>query len=339
VASSPARQMKLIRLALLLLALHCAAPAAAEARLWIDTDPGCDDTATQDVDDCLAIAAIALSGTPRVAGISTVFGNVSRERADASLSRLIRLWPGVGQASTPAPVPGARRNQDCADNAAAAALGAALDREPLVVLALGPMTNIACMLADRPSRAERLVRVVAVMGARPGHVFHPSEDRSAQAVLWHGPIMRDLNVQLDPESVASVLQSGAPLTLVPYEVAREVEIHSDDLDRLAERGALGSEVAEQARPWLSMWQRVIGREGFYPFDLFAVAQVLRPDALRCSPLQAHVTADRAISGNTSGPKRLLVGSLPWADDDAGVDVQWCNQLAASGRAAVLGLLR
>jgi purine nucleosidase len=201
------------------------------------------------------------------------------------------------------------------------------------------MTNIACMLADRPSRAERIVRVVAVMGARSGHVFHPSEDRRAEAILGHGPVMRDLKVQLDPQAVASVLRSGAPLTLVPYEVAREVEIGSDDLDRLAERGALGSELAQQARPWLSMWQRVIGREGFYPFDLLAVAQVLRPDALMCSPLPARVTADRAISGNAFGPQRLLVGSLPWKADDASVAVQWCNQLAAAGRAAVLGLLR
>jgi inosine-uridine nucleoside N-ribohydrolase len=85
--------MKRIRLALLLLLL-CGASAAAEPRLWIDTDPGCDGTATKDVDDCLAIAAIALSGTSRVAGISTIFGNVSRERADAAVSRLVqrRRW-------------------------------------------------------------------------------------------------------------------------------------------------------------------------------------------------------------------------------------------------------
>lgn len=41
------------------------------------------------------------------------------------------------------------------------------------------------------------------MGRRPGHRFHPSENRATGAMLFgHGPIFRDHNAVLDTQAVS-----------------------------------------------------------------------------------------------------------------------------------------
>lgn len=52
----------------------------------------------------------------------------------------------------------------------------------------------------------RALRVVAVMGRRPGHRFHPSQNVATGAMLFgHGPVFGDLNAVLDPKAVSDVL--------------------------------------------------------------------------------------------------------------------------------------
>ena len=44
-----------------------------------------------------------------------------------------------------------------------------------------------------------VVRLVSVMGRRPGHIFHPSEGEGDGILFGHGPVFRDLNFDLDRE--------------------------------------------------------------------------------------------------------------------------------------------
>jgi len=147
------------------------------------------------------------------------------------------------------------------------------------------------------------------MGRRPGHRFHPSENRATGAMLFgHGPIFRDLNAVLDPQAVALVLASGIPLVLVPYTAARQVSLTGGDLDRIARSGPAGRWVAERSRAWLEFWRSEAGLDGFYPFDLMAAAYMRDPTHFGCARVTAWVGEDALLPWFGGGPA-LLVAQL------------------------------
>lgn len=265
-------------------------PGSDLARLWIDTDAACGHSARTDPDDCLAIALLARAAGDRIAGISTVGGNAppkvvertTRELA-ARLSATLRVYSG---------------------SHAQQAMTAALEHGPLTVVALGPLTNIAAVLDARPDLRPRVARLVAVMGRRPGHLFHPAEGVGGGMLFGHGPIFRDFNFEMDPRAAARVVALNLPLTLVPYDAARRIEIGERDLDRLAAAGGALAWTAERSRAWLAYWREDIGRQGFCPFDLLAAAYIVEPRQFGCAVVQVWVGKDIAMFWR---PTALLVG--------------------------------
>ncbi|HEX6156686.1 MAG TPA: nucleoside hydrolase [Burkholderiales bacterium] len=261
-----------------------AAPVASTPplarRLWIDTDAACGHARRTDPDDCFAIALLARSAQVDMVGISVVAGNAALEVVERTTRAL------VAETGRPVPVHAGR--------AAHQALRDALEQGPLTILALGPLTNVAAVLDEHPALAARVSRLIAVMGRRPGHLFHPAEGAGGGMLFGHGPVFRDLNFALDPRAAARVLALRLPTSLVPYDAARGVEITPADLDRLTAQGGAAAWVAQRARAWLDYWREDIGRQGFYPFDLLAAAYVLEPSWLRCTPVRAWVGDDRTM---------------------------------------------
>ncbi len=307
------------------------------ARVWIDTDAACGEGATRDPDDCLALVAFARREDVQIAGLSTTFGNTSRRDVDVVVDQVTGLWR-TQFGGEPSRVPGAQRRGDCAGNLAAAAIAAALRDRPLTFVALGPLTNLACVLEADPGLASRIEAIVFVGGARAGHVFHPAEGAPGAVLFGHGPIARDLNVALDPAAARRVLAAPVRLRLTPYDLARQTVITGPDLDRLATSGPMSREVASRSRGWLVTWKTWLGRDGFYPFDLMAAAAVLEPDALVCHETPARVMADRAISGHAFGPMRLILGKVDGQDGKTKV-VEVCDHFSRDGNhvaSAILG---
>ncbi len=232
------------------------APDTVQPRqVWVDTDAACGTGQRRDPDDCLALLSLAGAAHIDIAGISTVFGNAPVAEADQVTRALVQiLGGGTGRPgrAVSATVPvfkgcGAAASKCLEDGGsldAQRALQQALQEGSLDVVALGPLTNLAAVLAREPALAARVSRVIAVMGRRPGHRFHPSENRATGAMLFgHGPIFRDLNAVLDPQAVAVVLASGVPVILIPYAAARQVLVTRSDLDRIAGIGPAGAWVA------------------------------------------------------------------------------------------------
>ena len=284
-------------------------PAAID-RVWVDADAACGTGRRRDPDDCLALLSLSFAKDLTVVGISTVFGNAPLAETDAVMRALVheigprggQLWPvftGCGAVA-----------QGCLNHggsrAAQEGLAAALQAGAMDVLALGPLTNVAAVLSRDPTLARRVTRVIAVMGRRPGHRFHPSENRGVGAMLFgHGPIFHDLNAVLDPQAVAVILGSGVPLILVPYTAARQVLMTVSDLDAVTGLGPAGRWVAERSRPWLEFWRSEAGLEGFYPFDLLAVAYLRTPSHFRCARVGAWVGEDALLPWFSGGPALLV----------------------------------
>lgn len=270
--------------------------AEVTGRLWIDTDAACGHGPRSDPDDCLAIALLASTVGERIAGISTVAGNAPLAVVERTTRELAAVLAD-------------RRGPALRVHAGSAALVAALDEGPLTVIALGPLTNIAAALDARPALKQRVTRIVAVMGRRPGHVFHPAEGGNGGSFLGHGPIFRDFNFAMDAAAATRIVETGVPLTLVPYDAARRIEISAADLDRLAAAGGAAAWVAGRSRDWLAYWQKDIGRQGFSPFDLLAAAYVVDPRQFGCAEVQAWIGEDRARGAPFRRTAALL--AAPW----------------------------
>lgn len=267
-------------------------------RVWIDTDAACGQNRTTDPDDCFAILLVAGSRELEVVGISTVAGNAPLPISDsitraltAELSREGRPAPPVFRGSS-----------------ASAAIRSALDEGPLTFLALGPLTNLAAALREGPEAPSNLARLVAVMGRRPGHLFHPGEGSGEGILFGHGPVFSDFNFDQDRAAAAAVLSLDLPTTLIPYEAAREVSLGAADLARLETARGAAEWVAARSREWLDFWQEDVGRDGFYPFDLLAAAYVLEPSLFDCAGAEAWIAPDERLWSLFNRSEALLVGT-------------------------------
>lgn len=268
--------------------------AEVTGRLWIDTDAACGHGARTDPDDCLAIALLARATGDRIAGISMVAGNAPLEVVERTTRELRSVLPAeLGRAL---PV-----------DTGTHGLTAALEEGPLTVVGLGPLTNLAAVLDVRPELRSRVERVIAVMGRRPGHIFHPAEGAGGGMLLGHGPVFRDFNFDMDVAAATRIVALGLPLTLVPYDAARRIEISAADLDRLAAAGGAAAWIAERSRAWLAYWRTDIGRHGFSPFDALAAAYVIDPRQFGCAEVHAWIGEDPKPFILFRRPSALLVG--------------------------------
>jgi inosine-uridine nucleoside N-ribohydrolase len=302
------------------------------ARLWIDTDAACGYSYTTDPDDCLALLLLAQAPAVEIVGISTVHGNAPLDVTDHTTRALVATLERAGATSPPVYRGAARpAGADGVVAPAHAALQQALGQGPLTVVSLGPLTNVAAALRDRPDLQAQVARLVAVMGRRRGHLFHPTEGAGGGLLFGHGPVFRDVNVAHDPHATAAVLGMRVPLTLIPYEAARDVSLTGSDLARLEAYGGAATWVASRAQGWLDFWATAVGRRGFYPFDLLAGTYVLAPHLFDCAEAAAWMGEDDTLWGWFSQAQALLVGMAQErpAAGHASHTVIYCPQIAAT----------
>ncbi len=261
------------------------APALARlgtAPIWIDADPSCHLAGWHDVDDCLALAALLRRRGDAIRGISTVFGN-SDEAVDAEmladvLRRLnlpasillhLRLYKGASKFSNGSATPASR------------AMVAALEREPLGVIALGPMTNIAAVLRARPDLAGRIQFIVFLGGTFSDHKLRLPEQRYLH--------FHDQNFRKDIDAVRWVLDRGIPLYLVPFQSTVSVRVSADEVIAALQPHEM---LAAAIRDWELQWKRKLDLEGFVPFDLVAAALVIVDSAYKCAPVSVAIVEPR-----------------------------------------------
>ncbi len=193
----------------------------------IDTDVASDD----------AVALIMALRAPdvRVVAITTVAGNVDVQQATRNALYTVELcdadvpvysgaekpltrdhqsatWfhgrDGMGDHNYPAP------KQRCEELHAVDALIQAIESNPgLVLVTLGPLTNIAMALQTRPAIASKVGRCV-IMGGAPcceGNVTPAAE----------------YNIWVDPEAARVVAQSKLPIELVGWQTSRGAAVLYD----------------------------------------------------------------------------------------------------------------
>ncbi len=292
------------------------------SRIWIDTDAACGATPRTDPDDCFGIVWLASSGF-NIVGISTSFGNAPGGVVEQTVTSLVALMTKNGM--TPIPVYRGlwhALSKAGPEPSGVSALRSALEAGPLTILALGPLTNVAAALDGHPELQRNVTRVVAVMGHRPGHLFHPSEGAGHKAVFGHGPIFSDLNFSMDVGAANLLLSMHLPVTLIPYDAASQVMITRVDLEQFARRGPVFASLAAKSQEWLAFWNNDVGLPGFYPFDLVAAGYLARPTLFDCAQTNAGIAREWPF---WLIPHQSLLVPAPQAADLT--DVIYCPQVS------------
>jgi inosine-uridine nucleoside N-ribohydrolase len=209
----------------------------------IDTDPG--------IDDAVAIM-FALKAGLDVRAITAVSGNLQADRtavnalkvlelmgaahipvAQGTQTPLVRPYPkdpfshgDDGLANTglpdPATAPDPRFAPDLIVDVANEHPG------ELVVLALGPLTNLALALMKDPHLPAKIARVYMIGGAYGLNEF------AYRRATGDNPVS-EWNIYVDPEAAHRVFASGLAVTALGLEVGThpDLDLRKQDLDRLA----------------------------------------------------------------------------------------------------------
>lgn len=164
-----------------------------------------------------------------------------------------------------------------------------------VVVATGPLTNVAIALLARPAIADKIERIVLMGGAaRDGNVTPAAE----------------FNIATDPEAARIVFESGIPVTMVGLDVTHEALVFPDEVDRLRGTGRVGAFVGE-LMDFYSVFYRSQGFPGNPVHDALAVASVFEPRVVKTRDLHVGIeTRGELTCGRTVADFRGVTGKRP-----------------------------
>jgi purine nucleosidase len=254
---------------------------------WLDCDPGFDDWMAWLLLEALAVKL----GKTQLAGVSCTHGNTSLPNVMSNAQNIASLmrWPvpiysgayqalaGEGETAERVLGPQGMRTSGAALPAApssAVALslqdGLASLTRPGVIIALGPLTNLACQLLphwgwDTP---------IVWMGG--------STDRGNHTAA------AEFNALADPEAASKVFSNAKNIRMVGLNVCREILLAKVDLQKFS---SLRSEQARVFTGHLEAYQAIRSADGARPMPLYdpvAVAAALHPEWFEFSPARVDV---------------------------------------------------
>jgi len=312
-----------------------AATAESPVPVVVDCDPG--------VDDAVALLLALAAPEVDVRAVTAVAGNASLDVVTANAARVLDLAgarPDLPLARGAAgPLGRARRERDASVHGAGALCG--LDLSPshrqvrdasavevlaraaaerpgeLVLVALGPLTTVAALLALHPEAAADLREVVLMGGAAfcEGNTTPSTE----------------FNLRCDPDAARRVTESGVPLRVVPLDATQRALVGPETTEPLmASRDARGRAVG-QLLQHLSTRRRADDEPAAAVHDALAVAAVLDPSL--CTWVEGGVRVE------TSG--ELTRGELvvDTTAGTAGARTDWARTARVAVDADAAGLSR
>jgi purine nucleosidase len=272
----------------------------AATRVVIDTDPG--------VDDAVAILLALASPEIDVVGLTTVNGNVSLESTTRNARRLLALAgrtdvpvapgadkPLTGAAAHASEVHGRDGLADLSwpdvvspaiEQGAVSLLTELARAGPLTIVAIGPLTNIAYLVAERPDVVTAVERLVVMGGAS----FHGNVTPAAEFNIW-----------VDPEAARAVF--AAPwrsVDLMPLDLTHQAYLTDADLAYFRGLpGDVGTRIADILEPYAAFHERWHGNRNLIMHDATAVYDVIDPTAIMKQGVVVHVeTAGEYARGAT-----------------------------------------
>lgn len=239
----------------------------------LDTDPG--------IDDAVALAAAIFSPELDLRLVTTVAGNVSVEKTTRNALQLLHFWQQNVPLAQGAATPLVRPLRDAAyvhgesgmegyhfvahDRLAleAPAFQAIYDcltasEEPVTLVTIGPLTNIALLLTHYPDCISKIKRLVMMGGSAGRGNFTPNAE---------------FNIAIDPEAAARVFRSGLEIVMCGLDVTNRAQLTPAYLAALATLNRTGA----MLHALFSHYRSGSMATGLRMHDLCAIAFLVKPE--------------------------------------------------------------
>lgn len=314
-------------------------------RIILDTDPG--------IDDALAILLALASPEVELAAVSVTGGNCPLDEGVRNARNLLALagrpdipvCPGVALPLIRPPFTapethgcgglGYARLADAPAPAQAEHGVAMIVREimarpgEVTLVAVAPLTNLALAVRTEP-RVAQAVREVIIMGG-------------ALRADGNTTSLAEFNFYVDPHAAHIVLHSGMPITLLPWDITRDVLLTQADVERLLRISSpLTRFVADATRFYLDAHLASFDMSGCAINDPVALALACDPSLARTAPMYVGVeyaselAAGKSVVGYIGPAERAPHPQDALSLDGAGWPAQWrrMHRAAPNVRAVV-----
>jgi len=283
----------------------------------LDVDPGHDD----------AVALMLACGAPEleVLAVTTVAGNAPLEKTTRNALRTLSLIgrtdvPVAAGASSPLQrslhtaedihgesglggpeIPEATFEPDGRSATELIADTLRGTPEPVTLIPVGPLTNVASFLREHRELRDRIARI-SLMGGSIG--------------LGNTTPAAEFNVYVDPEAAREVFESGLTITMSGLDVTHQAGVGPEERERLRSLGRIGGVVAELMEFFAATYERIYGFDAPPLHDPVAVAAVLQPELLKTRPMRVDVECEGELTrgetvcdfyGVTGRPPNARVG--------------------------------
>lgn len=162
---------------------------------------------------------------------------------------------------------------------------------PVTIIALGPLTNIATALDRRPGIVEKIDEIAVMGGALGvrGNVGSPYMGIDNYVAEW--------NFYLDPSAAQKVLASGVRVRLMPLDVTQTLPVTPEFVERVRSRPT--DQTSALLLSLLGAVREGIDAGWYYFWDVLATVATARPEVLSCREATIEVnTADGPLLGQT-----------------------------------------
>lgn len=295
----------------------------------LDTDPG--------IDDALAIAAALFSPELDLQLITTLSGNVSVEKTTRNALQLLNFWQADVPVAQGAATPLVRPLRDAASVHGESGLGGydfvehqrqpleipafqairnhlMAAAEPVTLVAIGPLTNIALLLTHYPECRFNIRRLVLMGGSAGRGNFTPNAE---------------FNMAIDPEAAAQVFQSGLEIVMCGLDVTNRAVLTPEYIAGLPALNRTG----RMLHAIFSHYRAGSMATGLRMHDLCAIAWLVRPELFTLkSCFVAVETQGTWTAGTTVVDIDGKLGQTPNAQVALDLDVdgfrQWVAEVLA-----------
>lgn len=268
----------------------------SKVAIILDTDPG--------IDDAVALAAALFHPQIELRLITTVAGNVSVEKTTRNTLRLLTFFGKRVPVAQGAAAPLVRSLEDASHIHGHSGLdGYQFDEPqqrpitrhaveamrdqllgsnaPVVLVPIGPLTNIALLLTLYPECKSRISRIV-MMGGSAGRGNHTPN--------------AEFNIYVDPEAASIVFNSGLPIVMCGLDVTSRATLTGEMIATLPTLNRTGAMLH-------ALFQHYRGgsmQTGLKMHDLCAIAYLVKPELFTTRACYVAVeTRGELTSGTTS----------------------------------------
>lgn len=272
--------------------------------IWIDCDPG--------HDDVVALTLAACAGHCKILGVSTVHGNTTLEFTTKNALAVMELLNqdvdvhagaakplmresafathihGTNGLAGISLLPDYPKKKATPDAVFAMYTTISNYPEPVTLVATGPLTNIALLLATYPSVTDNIERFIFMGGSTGiGNITSQAE----------------FNVYADPEAARLVLETKSligKLFMVPLDVTHKVLLDANIIQLLRQHSnPFSSTLVELMTVFQQTYENVYGiRNGVPVHDVCAVALALWPSLWTSRSMYVTVSLDSLTLGRT-----------------------------------------